>query len=305
MSMRTVTLGDGLGVGVTQLSLFGPPEGGPDPKPPPHQPVQLHMLITVKAAPNPSERYGETVCVAGLSVDLQRRGWIRLYPINFRELASDDRFRKYDVVTVTAKPNPQDQRRESFRPLMDTMVTDRHLAPWKPRRAMLDEYVEDSMCRLNRAARDDANAQSLALIRPRTVDSLDVEPHPGWTPEEQRKIDAYMRQPDLFSSSHDRTALQPPRFRAYYRYRCHEPDCGGHRQGVLDWELVAFQRNLAHHSDDELCQAISDKFLEELCAPGRDVAFYVGNQAKRAHTYSVLGVYWPPRRSPVPKPRRR
>jgi hypothetical protein len=45
----------------------------------------------VKAAPQLSERYGETVCVAALSTDLQRRGWIRLYPINFRELASDDR----------------------------------------------------------------------------------------------------------------------------------------------------------------------------------------------------------------------
>jgi hypothetical protein len=131
-----------------------------------------------------------------------------------------------------------------------------------------------------------------------------VEPHPGWTPAEQRKIDAYMRQPDLFSS-HDLTALQPPRFRAYYRYRCHEPGCGGHRQGILDWELVAFQRNLARHGDDDLHQAISDKFLGELCAPGRDVAFYVGNQAKWAHTYSVLGVYWPPRRSSVPRPRRR
>jgi hypothetical protein len=67
---------------------------------------------------------------------------------------------------MTAKPNPQDQRRESFRPVMDTMVTERHLEPWKPRRDLLDEYVEDSMCRLNRDARADANAQSLALVRP-------------------------------------------------------------------------------------------------------------------------------------------
>lgn len=263
----------------------------------------METLITVKAAPQPSERYGETVCVAGLSTDLQRRGWIRLYPINFRELASDDRFRKYDVVTLTAKPNSQDQRRESFRPVMDTMATERHLDPWKSRRDLLDEYVEDSMCRLNHEARADANAQSLALVRPRTVDGLDVELHPGWTADEQRKIDAYMRQPDLFSSQ-DRTALEPPRFRAYYRYHCHGPHCSGHRQGVLDWELVAFQRRLARVSDDELRQAISTKFLEELCAPSRDVTFYVGNQAKRAHVFSVLGVYWPPSRS-VPRPRRR
>lgn len=290
---------------MTQLSLFSPTEGGPDPKPPSGLTVRLHMLITVKAAPQPSERYGETVCVAGLSVDFERRGWIRLYPINFRELASDDRFRKYDVVTVDARPNPQDQRRESFRPVMDSMVTERHLAAWKPRRGLLDEYVEDSMCHLYRDARADANAQSLALVRPRTVDGLIVEPHPGWTADEQRKIDAYVRQPDLFGGQ-DRTALEPPRFRAYYRYHCQDSGCGGHRQGVLDWELVAFQRRLtrAGVGDGELHQAISVKFLDELCAPSRDVAFYVGNQAKRAHVFSVLGVYWPPKRA-VPRPRRR
>ncbi|HEV8528647.1 MAG TPA: hypothetical protein VGS60_14040 [Actinomycetes bacterium] len=91
--------------------------------------------------------------------------------------------------------------------------------------------------------------------------------------------------------------------RSYLRNR-HDPHCGGHRQGVLDWELVAFQGRLARVGDEELRQAISGKFLDELCAPSRDVAFYVGNQAKRAHVFSVLGVYWPPKRS-VSRPRRR
>jgi hypothetical protein len=30
-----------------------------------------------------------------------------------------------------------------------------------------------------------------------------------------------------------------------------------------------------------------------MCDPRRDTAFYVGNQAKRAHVFSVLGVYYP------------
>ena len=66
----------------------------------------MRVLITVKAAPNPSEKYGETVCVAGLRLDLDAGGWVRLYPVNFRELDSDGKFRKYDVVSLTARPNP-------------------------------------------------------------------------------------------------------------------------------------------------------------------------------------------------------
>lgn len=45
----------------------------------------MRVLITVKAAPNPSATYGETVCVAGLRLDLDAAGWVRHYPINFRE----------------------------------------------------------------------------------------------------------------------------------------------------------------------------------------------------------------------------
>jgi hypothetical protein len=40
---------------------------------------RLQLLVTVKAAPNPSTNYGETVCVAGISTDLADPGWIRLY----------------------------------------------------------------------------------------------------------------------------------------------------------------------------------------------------------------------------------
>jgi hypothetical protein len=54
----------------------------------------MRVVITVKAAPNPSERYGETVCVAGLRLDSDHGGWVRLYPINFRELDDDSSFKK-------------------------------------------------------------------------------------------------------------------------------------------------------------------------------------------------------------------
>ena len=38
------------------------------------------VMITVKTYPNPSETYGETVCVAGVRLDRGAPEWIRLYP---------------------------------------------------------------------------------------------------------------------------------------------------------------------------------------------------------------------------------
>jgi hypothetical protein len=77
--------------------------------------VEMRVLITVKAAPTPSGKYGETVCVAGLRLDLGKEGWVRLYPINFRALDGDDQFHKYEVVQLRAKPARDDRRKESWR----------------------------------------------------------------------------------------------------------------------------------------------------------------------------------------------
>lgn len=276
---------------MTQLSLLG--FGDLEPAPKPGSAVQrLRVLITVKAAPNPSEKYGETVCVAGIRADLARPGWIRLYPINYRELASDDTFKKYDIIEIDAVPATQDPRRESWRPRMDSLIREDHLPPWRRRKEWLENYIEESMCQINRMARERADAKSLALVRPREVGRLKIVPHGGWTHEEQRKIDAYINQFELFGER-DRTPLEAPRFRGSYRYRCWDLACRGHEQGILDWEFVALQRRFAYLSDVELCGMLEQRFLTMMCDSTRSTAFYVGNQAKRPHVFSVLGVYYP------------
>lgn len=254
----------------------------------------MTVLITVKAAPNPSETYGETVCVAGVRADMMHPGWVRLYPINFRDLDSDAQFRKYQMITLNATPARQDQRRESWRPDLTSVSQGEFLPAWKPRRVWLDDYVEYSMCKLNMAARNRPDAKSLALVRPRQVTKLTFERHPGWTVEEQRKIDKYVGQLDLLDPK-ERTPLQPPRFKAKYHYRCHENGCRGHEQGLLDWEFAALQRRLSQTSDEQMKAALTEKFLTMMCSATRDVAFFVGNQAKRVHVFSVLGAYYPSR----------
>lgn len=276
---------------MTQGSLFGPGEAVPV-KPGDRTVCTLNVVITVKAAPTPSAMHGETVCVAGVSADLNQPGWVRLYPINFRYLEQDVRFAKYDIVAVDATPATQDPRAESFRPRMSTLVVERHLKPWAPRRPWLDPYVEDSMCALNAAARTNARAKSLALVRVSDVSALNIEPHPGWTAAEKRKIDAYVGQLNLFDDE-DRTPLEAPRFRGSYRWKCRDRTCAGHDQGILDWEFVALQRHLRGRTDGEATAALRGRFLDVLCASNRDVAFFVGNQAKRPHVFSVLGVYYP------------
>ncbi len=64
-------------------------------------------LVLVKALPQPSETYGETVCVAGVTLD---RNWRRLYPVRFRQL--DEGFRRWQWVDYEWRKPRGDRRVE-------------------------------------------------------------------------------------------------------------------------------------------------------------------------------------------------
>lgn len=275
----------------SQDALFGAPDRD---VPKPVRPDELEVLVTVKAAPNPSAKSGETVCVAGLALSKNRMAsqWVRLYPINFRFLEQDQRFKKYDIIRVRATPANGDSRVESWRPDMSTMTVVDHLDPWTRRRALLDPAGSDTMCRLNRENQAAPVAASLGLVPVRELTELRVTPHRGWTAEEQAKIAAYVSQLDLFNDS-DKSPLEAPRFEGHYRWKCFDSHCRGHEQSIIDWEFVALQRRLSSASDAEVRAAIQAKFVDMMFQAARRPAFFVGNQAKRHHVFHVLGVYYP------------
>jgi hypothetical protein len=254
------------------------------------------VIITVKAAPNPSAHYGETVCVAGIKIDDDgSQSWIRLYPINFRALEQDKDFSKYDVVRVPVTPvngAGGDNRRESHRPDMAKLAVESHLKDWTARRPWIEPMVTGDACALSASARANSSAPSLALIRPMDVLGFDIEPHPGWSGDDQRSIDAYVNQLTLFGND-DRRPLEAPRFKGWYVYRCHAPGCTTHRQQVLDWEFVRLQRRHAQDDDTSTATALRARFLEMMCGPRRDPAFFLGNLSKRRFTFSTLGCYYP------------
>lgn len=281
-----------------QRSLFArdPEDLAGAAKPTTDQSVRMTVLIVIKAAPNPSERYGETVCVGGIRLDPEYSGWVRLYPINFRELDDDGRFKKYDVVSLEARPSRGDVRRESWRPVMSSLVRQRHLTTWARRAPYLGDHIAESMCGLVAAVRENPPARSLAAIRPLRVSGIEIERHPGWTRDEQAKIDKYVGQLELPGLGRGpKTALEAPRFKGWYRYQCQAAGCPGHRQGIYDWEWVALQRRLADRDDQAAIAALRKRFLDEICAPENDLLFFVGNQAKRQQSFMILGAFYPRR----------
>lgn len=250
------------------------------------------ILVTVKAAPQPSAAYGDTVCVAGIRMRGSGPEWVRLYPIPFRSMDEYLQFRKYDLITVQVKPASKDPRSESYIPDRGTITTLDHLDGWKPRHPYVSPLSSRwTMCGILRAQREGKPFPSLAVVRPQAVVDLKITRHPGWTREQAQKLKVNLGQEDLFGSAPKVQLLEAPRFEAKYFYFCEDLVCKGHNQGLLDWELVALERRLRDRGDQEAMAELRKRFFEQICSPSRGPMFFVGNQLKHPLAFSVLGVY--------------
>ena len=70
------------------------------------------VRILVKAYPQPSPKYEETVCCAGVAEDTGEL--LRLFPIRYRRLAKEERFERFDLVEMGMTRASTDTRPESF-----------------------------------------------------------------------------------------------------------------------------------------------------------------------------------------------
>ncbi|PZS12690.1 MAG: hypothetical protein DLM60_21825 [Pseudonocardiales bacterium] len=257
---------------------------------------RLRLLVTVKAYPQPSRTYGETVCVAGVRVDTSVPSWIRLYPVAYRDLAFIDRFKKYQILDLRAFRSSSDQRPESYKPnisaiiLGDTLGTGRG---WRERWKHLNPFAgATTACELL-ARQGTPAAPSLGLIKPREVTTLDIEPNDTFSEDKQRLAELAAAG-DLFTV--ERSVLEPAPYRLKYHYFCMDPGCKGHTQSLIDWEAGEAARNWKQsgYAERELPERLRRKFFDQMCATDRDTYFFLGNQHQHPKGFLVLGVFWPP-----------
>lgn len=250
----------------------------------------------MKAAPQPSTTYGETVCVAGLQDPADQPTWIRLYPVPFRYLDGDRQFHKYQLITVATRDAGADKRPESHKIVADSISIKTSLKTWAQRAQWIERIETPTMCHLQNVIRQDLNATSLAAVRPTRPERLTFERNPGWTAEQLRKFEAYRNQGSLIDPI-PLPLLEAPRFRVRLRYRCSETRCAGHQQTIIDWELNALQAHHQWSSDDELRAAITQRFFENPFGSRKDPLIFVGNQedVRRRGSFTVLGLYYPDR----------
>ena len=248
------------------------------------------VLITVKTYPQPSAKYLELVCTAGM---LEDGSFIRLYPIDYRYLPFEKWYGKYQWIEVEVEKNPKDPRKESFRPNVESISTlGDPLSPargWAERKTIVLKQPPKSIEQLDELRKTDG--VSLGLVRPKRISDFIVEPATeDWKPEQLEE----MKQLTLLGPERKPLAKIP--FKFSYRFDCDDERCTGHQMMIEDWEVgQLYLREVAKLGDaDKAVESVKKKFFGQLCAKSVDTHFFVGTVMKFG-SWIVLGVFWPPK----------
>lgn len=252
---------------------------------------EKRVLVTVKAYPQPSKAYRETVCIAGVTDEGK---WIRLFPVTFRNLAEGAKFKTYAWVTVQAWKTSHDPRPESYHIDPDSITVNSTISPdkdWENRWNILRPLVNPSLEALKAQQKQDKT--SLGLIKPRQILDLVIEPaeEPEWSSAELEKL---LRR-ELFDAEAQKRPLhllEKIPFRFAYHFLCDDPACKGHNLSVISWEVMeSFRRWQAKYEEDWQVK-FREKYWDYMLQ--RDLHFYVGNMASHPTSWLIIGLYYPP-----------
>lgn len=234
-------------------------------------------VVLVKAAPLPSTRYKETVCCAALT---DRGEWLRLYPIRYRLLPSEKRFRRWDRIQFCARrPPPHKDNRPESRRVDERSIRILGQIRAEQRGAFVAPAVVDSL------KAEEEKGRSFALLRVEVIkffiERLDNE---TFKEKQQRFLDA-TRQRDLLESE-ELVPYRPCPFKFRYRYRCID----GEREGTCqDWETEAtFFKWKKRYGERDALYRMQERFGHQYRQKG--VLFAMGTHARFPGTWLINGV---------------
>ena len=241
----------------------------------------------VRTYPTPAKQGVEVSCTAAIT---DKGEWLRLFPVPWRYLPTDQRFRKYQWVEVTVA-KARDKRPESFKlaPGGIRIVSD--VPPdnaWQARRELVLPLRSHCLCCLMKE-RDSTGSPTLGIIKPKNIKRLVISPEEQiWTPAQL----ATLRQGHLFAEQPTKELEKIP-FSFRYEFVCDHADCPGHKLMCTDWEMSeAWRRwSLEYGSNWEI--KFRQRFEEEMIQK-LDTHFFVGTIHQYPGTWIIIGLFYPP-----------
>lgn len=257
------------------------------------------ILITVKTYPTLSQKYGETVCTAGIRKD---GTWVRLYPVPFRRLDQAEKYHKYDWIELEIVRHTSDRRPESYRPYDPKKISVvEHIGThdnWRQRRKQVLEncVVYDRLEPLLKGAK--ANELSLAVFKPAVIHDFVIEKcERDWDAAKLAAMRNQAAQGELFEEDEwRRTFKLMPKLPYHFSYTFEDSDGVKSTLQLLDWEAGQLYWNCLKRYDQNegmALQKVSRKYMEQFVKT--DLHFFLGTM-KQYHGFApnpwqIIGVF--------------
>jgi len=268
---------------------------------------KTNILILVKTYPTLSDKYAELVCTAGIKDD---GTWIRIYPVPFRLMEHEKKYKKYQWIEAPLIRNTKDFRPESYKitdldqiklkEIIDTKYS------WKERKEFIFKRVVVYKNLNELIKQKNEKNISLALFKPSKIKKFLVDDTDrNWDPDKLDKILKNIKQPNLFDTEEEKYKKENFEIvkKLPYKFSYKFEDITGTESTMMieDWEIgQLYWNSLKKCNNDEKCaidkvtQKYNDDFINN-----KDIYFFLGTTKKfhniAPNPFIIIGVFYPPK----------
>lgn len=246
-------------------------------------------LIVVCTYPVPAQKGVEVSCTAAITEDGR---WLRVFPVPYRFLSPDQRFRKYQWVEFGLE-KAHDGRPESHKLVPDSIQILSEPLPsedaWRARKDIVLPLKRHCMCCI-KAERDQHGSPTLGIFKPKAIKRLLVQDDsPEWSDGELN----ILRQQRLFGNA-PKAELEKVPYRFSYEFVCDHAECRGHTMICTDWELGESWRSWSKRYGDDFEAKFRETYEMKMITE-RDTHFYVGTVHQHPKSWIIVGLFYPPK----------
>ena len=248
------------------------------------------IRILVKAFPQPSKQYEETVCCAGITEDT--REFLRLFPIRYRRLAKEHQFNRYDLVEMSVT-KASDHRPESYhidegsiQLIQKGGLSDANkVRLWQP-------FIAPSIGTL--LDENKATGRSLGIIRPEPAGlKFTIKAAKESNKEDKEVAELVYQQESLLEDP--LKPLAKPVYGFYYQFTCADPKhctCkeNPHNHQIHDWEVQATFINYKrrYKTEEKALEMMTNEYQRSI--PMRNLHFVMGTMKAHPQTFIIIGL---------------
>lgn len=262
------------------------------------------VFITVKTYPTLSKKYDELVCTAGI---LDDGSWVRIYPLPFRKLDYENRYKKYQWLEAPLVRNESDPRPESYKvqdiskvKLIDEVVGTQD--SWRERKKIIfaKNPVFTDLTKLIEKANN--NELSLAIFKPKELQGFVIEETDRkWSKESLEHLKNKAKQLSLFQTEEEVEKEFSVVDKLPYKFSYRFTDIKGRKSKLMieDWEIGMLYWNCLKRTDGnekKAVEMVKNKYMKEFSK--KDIYLFLGT-TRRFHGWGsnpfvIVGVFYPP-----------